>query len=113
MPAEPLWNAFLMVGIGCGGLFLPAVESPECLRSAPSTGRLLASLQFQIDLNMTTSRIPARIIQTGKDGNLPLMAKAAVANVKLLNPRFEYLFFTDHDVVALCTEGVSGIPRGL
>lgn len=49
---------------------------------------------------MTASRIPARIIQTGKDGNLPLMAKAAVVNVKLLNSQFEYLFFRDRDVTA-------------
>jgi hypothetical protein len=49
---------------------------------------------------MTASRIPARIIQTGKDGNLPLMAKAAVVNVKLLNSQFEYLFFRDLDVTA-------------
>jgi hypothetical protein len=49
---------------------------------------------------MTASRIPARIIQTGRDCNLSLVAKAAVANLKLLNPQFEYLFFTDSDVAA-------------
>jgi hypothetical protein len=43
-------------------------------------------------------RIPKRIIQTGKSSDLPLLAKAAVANVRLLNPDFEYLFFDDKGV---------------
>jgi len=46
------------------------------------------------------SRIPARIIQTGKHRDLPLVAQAAVANLKCLNPGFEYVFFDDADVVA-------------
>ncbi len=45
-----------------------------------------------------TSGIPKRIIQTGKNLNLPVAAKAAVANIKLLNPDFEYLFFDDAQV---------------
>ena len=44
------------------------------------------------------SRIPRRIIQTGKSFDLPLLSKAAVANVRLLNPDFEYLFFDDKGV---------------
>jgi inositol phosphorylceramide mannosyltransferase catalytic subunit len=43
-------------------------------------------------------RIPKRIIQTGKSLNLPLLSKAAVANVRLLNPDFEYLFFDNSGV---------------
>jgi len=43
-------------------------------------------------------RIPKRIIQTGKSSDLPLLSKAAVANVRLLNPDFEYLFFDDKQV---------------
>ena len=43
-------------------------------------------------------RIPRRIIQTGKSLDLPLLSKAAVANIKLLNPDFEYLFFDDNQV---------------
>jgi hypothetical protein len=43
-------------------------------------------------------RIPKRIIQTGKSRDLPLFSKAAVANIKLLNPDFEYLFFDDNQV---------------
>jgi hypothetical protein len=46
---------------------------------------------------MQTS-IPKRIIQTGKSLDLPLLSKAAVANIKLLNPDFEYLFFDDRQV---------------
>jgi inositol phosphorylceramide mannosyltransferase catalytic subunit len=42
--------------------------------------------------------IPKRIIQTGKSHELPLLARAAVANMRLLNPGFEYLFFDDQDV---------------
>jgi len=42
--------------------------------------------------------IPRRIIQTDKSGDLPLLAKAAVMNVRLLNPDFEYLFFDNAQV---------------
>jgi inositol phosphorylceramide mannosyltransferase catalytic subunit len=42
--------------------------------------------------------IPKRIIQTGKSFDLPLLSKAAVANIRLLNPEFEYLFFDDIQV---------------
>jgi hypothetical protein len=44
------------------------------------------------------SCIPKRIIQTGKNSNLPLKEKAAACNLKLLNPDFEYLFFDDQQV---------------
>jgi hypothetical protein len=44
------------------------------------------------------SRIPKRIIQTGKSLELPLLQRAAVSNVKLLNPDFDYLFFDDAQV---------------
>jgi inositol phosphorylceramide mannosyltransferase catalytic subunit len=43
-------------------------------------------------------RIPKRIIQTGKNHDLPLLSKTAVVNAKLLNPDFEYLFFDDKQV---------------
>ena len=42
--------------------------------------------------------IPRRVIQTGKSRNLPLLARAAAANLQLLNPQFEYLFFDDAQV---------------
>jgi inositol phosphorylceramide mannosyltransferase catalytic subunit len=44
------------------------------------------------------NQIPARLIQTGKTRNLPLLAQAAVTNLKSLNPHFEYLFFDDAQV---------------
>lgn len=44
------------------------------------------------------SSIPKRIIQTNKSLDLSLLEKAAVANVKLLNPDFEYVFFDDRQV---------------
>ncbi|TKB63306.1 MAG: hypothetical protein E8D47_12905, partial [Nitrospira sp.] len=44
------------------------------------------------------SGIPKRIIQTNKSLDLPLLERAAVANIKLLNPDFEYLFFDDRQV---------------
>ena len=47
---------------------------------------------------LMAGKIPARIIQTGKSRALPLIAQAAAANLKLLNPQFEYLFFDDADV---------------
>src|SRR5882724_2287982 len=46
------------------------------------------------------SGIPARIIQTGRSRDLPLLAKAAAVNLKSLNPDFEYLFFDDAEVAA-------------
>lgn len=42
--------------------------------------------------------IPKHIIQTDKSSDLPLLSRAAVANVRLLNPEFEYLFFDDAQV---------------
>jgi mannosyltransferase OCH1-like enzyme len=45
-----------------------------------------------------TEKIPRRIIQTDKSRDLPLLAKAAATNLRLLNPDFEYLFFDDTDV---------------
>lgn len=43
-------------------------------------------------------RIPKRIIQTNKSLDLPLLEKAAVANIRLLNPDYEYMFFDDQQV---------------
>jgi inositol phosphorylceramide mannosyltransferase catalytic subunit len=45
-------------------------------------------------------RIPKRIIQTGKEVQLPLRSRAMVANIRLLNPGYEYLFFDDARVEA-------------
>jgi hypothetical protein len=45
-------------------------------------------------------RIPKRIIQTAKSADLPLFARAAVSNVKLWNPDFEYRFFDNARVAA-------------
>jgi hypothetical protein len=42
--------------------------------------------------------IPKRIVQTGKNRELPLKERAAVCNLKLQNPDFEYLFFDDQQV---------------
>jgi hypothetical protein len=47
-----------------------------------------------------TSPIPNRIIQTGKRRELPLLEQAAVANLKALNPGFDYIYFDDADVEA-------------
>jgi mannosyltransferase OCH1-like enzyme len=45
-----------------------------------------------------SSKIPRRIIQTGKSANLPPLGKAAAANLRLLNPDFEYVFFDNAKV---------------
>lgn len=45
-----------------------------------------------------TQKIPRRIIQTDKSRDLSLLAKAASANLRLLNPDFEYLFFDNTQV---------------
>ncbi len=43
-------------------------------------------------------QIPKRIIQTGKDLRVPLRNRAVMANIRLLNPDFEHLFFDDAQV---------------
>jgi mannosyltransferase OCH1-like enzyme len=45
-------------------------------------------------------RIPRRLIQTGRSRDLPLLEQAVVANLRLLNPDFEWLFFDDAQVEA-------------
>ena len=42
--------------------------------------------------------IPRRIIQTGKNRDLPLIEKAATNGIRLLHPDYEYLFFDDEEV---------------
>ncbi len=42
--------------------------------------------------------IPGRILQTARSRDLPPVARAAAANLKLLHPDWEYLFFDDADV---------------
>jgi hypothetical protein len=44
--------------------------------------------------------IPRRIIQTGKTRALSPLARASAANLRLLHPGWEYLYFDDADVVA-------------
>jgi hypothetical protein len=43
-------------------------------------------------------RIPKRIIQTGKHAQQTLQNRAMMANIRLLNPDYEYLFFDDEQV---------------
>jgi hypothetical protein len=45
-------------------------------------------------------RIPTRIIQTGKQVHQPLFNRAVMANLQLLNPGYEYLFFDNQAVEA-------------
>lgn len=45
-------------------------------------------------------RIPRRIIQTAKNINLPLLNRAAMSSLRLLNSDYEYLFFDDPQVEA-------------
>lgn len=42
--------------------------------------------------------IPARIIQTARTRDLPPLARASAANLKLLHPDWEYVFFDDSAV---------------
>jgi mannosyltransferase OCH1-like enzyme len=46
------------------------------------------------------SKIPKRVIHVWGSGerDLSLASKAAIANVRLLNPDFEYLFFDDEGI---------------
>jgi len=45
-------------------------------------------------------QIPTRIIQTGKQAWQPLFDRAVMANLQLLNPGYDYLFFDDQAVEA-------------
>lgn len=45
-------------------------------------------------------RIPKRIIQTGKHAHQPLRNRAMMANIRLLNPDYEYMFFDEKRVQA-------------
>ncbi len=52
-----------------------------------------------------TTKIPKRIIQVWGGGlDVSLFSKASAANVKLLNPEFEYLFFDDDSIEAFIDE---------
>ncbi len=42
--------------------------------------------------------IPTLIIQTAKDRNLSLKQRAMTANLKLLNPDYDWRFFDNEDV---------------
>jgi hypothetical protein len=73
-------------------LTIPGVGTlnPTALVAAVGGDRTFAWDEFM------TEKIPRRIIQVwGKSADLPLLAKAAATNVRLLNPDFEYLFFDD------------------
>ena len=45
-----------------------------------------------------SERIPSRIIQTGRTHCLSPLAKASAANLKLLHPGWEYVYFDDADI---------------
>jgi inositol phosphorylceramide mannosyltransferase catalytic subunit len=45
------------------------------------------------------SRIPKRIIQTGKEVHQPLYNRAIMMNLQLLNPDYEYIFFDNQGVI--------------
>ena len=47
--------------------------------------------------------IPRRLIQTGKSSELRPSARAAVANLTLLHPDWDYLFFDDAAVSRFVT----------
>lgn len=64
----------------------------QFLARCPKHTRTARSEEFM------TERIPKRIIQTDKSADLPLLSKAAIVNLRLLNPDFEYLFFDDAQV---------------
>jgi glycosyltransferase involved in cell wall biosynthesis/peptidoglycan/xylan/chitin deacetylase (PgdA/CDA1 family) len=51
-----------------------------------------------------THQIPKRIIQTGRYAEQPLRNRAMIANIRLLNPDFEYLFFDEARVQAFIDE---------
>ena len=55
---------------------------------------------ISINLRRCSIDIPKRIVQTGKDVRQDLRNRAAMANIRLLNPDYEYCFFDDAQVEA-------------
>jgi hypothetical protein len=55
--------------------------------------------------------IPTRIIQTAKHRNLSLRQRAMTANLKLLNPDYEYHFFDNEDVERFIEREFPGYRR--
>jgi hypothetical protein len=51
-------------------------------------------------IKMMTQKIPKRIIQMDSRKDLPLLAKAVIKNLRLLNPDFEYVFFDGAQIEA-------------
>lgn len=72
-----------------GGQDLGNQLSPSLSTMVLASKRISEAMQY---------RIPKRIIQTGKHMHQPLQNRAAMANVRLLNPDFEYIFFDDERV---------------
>ncbi len=62
--------------------------------------RAIMDLAARSERRIMTEKIPRRIIQVWGAGSadMPLFAKAAAANVRLLNPGFEYVFFDDSGI---------------
>lgn len=50
-----------------------------------------------IEAPSTAGVIPRRIIQTGKDRRLSVRRTAVLANMRTLNPEYEYLYFDDEE----------------
>jgi glycosyltransferase involved in cell wall biosynthesis len=72
----------------------PDAPSVEAARAAKQSLQIIkSSAQHE-----TEHRIPKRIIQTGKQPGGSLRNQGLIANVRLLNPDFEYLFFDDAQV---------------
>ena len=59
-----------------------------------------SGLPFEAQYPHMHGPIPKRIIQTGKHAEQPLKNRAMMANVRLLNPDYEYLFFDNENVRA-------------
>jgi hypothetical protein len=59
---------------------------------------LTSVLTKSMESQTARATIPRRFIQTWKTSNLPLFNRAAVANIKLLHPDFEYCFFDNKQV---------------
>jgi inositol phosphorylceramide mannosyltransferase catalytic subunit len=75
----------------------PTVTRGDNILSAPTVAFAPIDGPEESD-EFVVERIPRRIIQTDKSRDLPLLARAAALNLRLLNPDFEYWFFDDVQV---------------
>jgi hypothetical protein len=84
---------------------LPSLAYAGREATGPAASTIAMATRDHSSLRQPTMerQIPRLVVQTGPDRALPLLHRAVVANIRLLNPDFEYRFFDNDDVSAFVT----------